>query len=221
MSAGTRTPVDAHVSGVAARLSGPARLRADLLAEVRAGLDDAACAHQRRGACAEDAQRRAVEEFGAVDDVAPAFQEQLAVAQARATARLLLLAFPGLLLGWDLVWSSGAAWSEPAPVVLVLARVQDAVSVGAGVAAVVALVLLARGARRPGGSRRTVLAVGVLGAVAAVASGATAVVMNVVGGGAADLLAREPLTAVPYAVSAAALVLVLRSVARTLALAAR
>lgn len=54
--------VDAHVDALGRELRGPARLRRDMLAEVRAGLRDAA----ERGDPAE-----AIREFGSVAELAP------------------------------------------------------------------------------------------------------------------------------------------------------
>ncbi len=215
------TALDAQVRELGARLRGPRRLRADLLREARAGLEDAAEAHQRRGLGAVQAQRLAVVEFGALDEVAEDFQERLVVAQGRATARLVLATFPGLLLAWDVLGAAGTGWSQVSPGVVALARAVDVVSLGTGVAALGALVLLAQRDRRPGGSRRTVAAVGVLGAASAVVCGAASVVMSTAAGGASQLGAPQPLVLAAYAVSAAAMAVVLGSVARSLRLVAR
>ena len=101
--------IEGYVAGLGRRLVGPTRLKAELLTEVRDGLDDAAEAHRARGLDAPGAQRRAVEEFGGYADVTPAFQVELAAAQGRATALLVAGALVALRLVAPLVSATGPA----------------------------------------------------------------------------------------------------------------
>ncbi|MFC7483449.1 permease prefix domain 1-containing protein [Luedemannella flava] len=73
--------IDEYVAGLGRRLVGPARLKAELLAEARDGLVDAAETAAGRGLDAPAAQRHAVAEFGTYTQVAPAYQVELAAAQ--------------------------------------------------------------------------------------------------------------------------------------------
>ncbi|GAA3244461.1 hypothetical protein GCM10017691_50540 [Pseudonocardia petroleophila] len=205
-------PVDLHVAALARALRGPARLRRSMLAETRAGLRDAAAAHRDAAA--------AVAEFGSVAEIAPAYQAELTAAQGRRTALLLAVLFPALVLGWDLLWSSGVAWTGPAPaVVRLLAGVQDAASWGVTALAVVLLVLTLR---RRADERRLALAAGGLGALGAVLCGGTAVAMNLANlRRTTEMLAADPLAGLAVVLSALALVLVLVSTARALRLAVR
>ncbi|MFD0905748.1 permease prefix domain 1-containing protein, partial [Actinomadura sediminis] len=101
--------IDAHVAALAAALHGPARTKARMLTEVRDGLTDAADALAATGLPADAAARRAVRDFGAVADVAPEFQRELTIAQARRTALAAALSAPVLLLCWRLAGTDGGA----------------------------------------------------------------------------------------------------------------
>lgn len=224
----TRTDlVEAHVRALGDRLRGPARLRRSLLDEVRSGLLDAADAELRTrpGTDPVAAQLRAISAFGAPAELAPAFQGQLLAAQARRSAVLLAVTFPGLLVAWDLLWAAGIEWGGPAsPVVRRLARMEDLLSGTVGLAALLALLLLVRSARRQrDDTRRIALGIGVLGAAGAVAGTGLAVLMNVLAGPVTDQtatgLADRPLAVPAYVLSGALLAVALRSVVSTLWLA--
>ena len=105
---GTPTPIAQYLAGLAARLRGPVRARADLLGEARDSLLDAAEAYQAAGLPAQRAARRAVAEFGTYAEVAPAYQAELAVAQGRRTARLIAVGLPLVHLLAPLMW-----WHSP------------------------------------------------------------------------------------------------------------
>jgi hypothetical protein len=83
--------IDAYVADLGRTLRGPRRAKADLLREARDGLCDAAAAHMDAGLDADAAQRRAVADFGAVPEIAPHYQAELAAAQGRRTALLICL----------------------------------------------------------------------------------------------------------------------------------
>ena len=100
--------IDGYVAGLNERLRGPRRVRADLVAEARDSLVDAAEAHQAAGASAVEAQRRAVAEFGSYAQVVPDYQAELAVAQGRRTVLLIALSLPMLVLVAPLMW-----WRSP------------------------------------------------------------------------------------------------------------
>lgn len=159
--------VEQTVAALDARLRGPRRSRAGLLDEVRDGLLDAASAHHEAGLGADDAQRRAVAEFGDVDELAPLYQDELAAAQGRRTAALIAVAFPGMLLVWDAMWRTQAAtmrsWPDMPAGAMLLPVLTDVVSVVGGMLALVTWLILGRAGSRTG--RRLTAALAVLGAV--------------------------------------------------------
>ena len=107
--------IDDYVGELDRALRGPRRAKADLLAEARDSLVDAAEAHGRDGLPPEDAEAEAVTEFGAVPDIAPAYQTELGVAQARRTALLVFGVLAALQLASRLAWHSGSPSGTPHP----------------------------------------------------------------------------------------------------------
>lgn len=99
-------PIEEHVAALAAALHGPARVKERMLAEARDALTDAAAdiadGGSPDGRGAERAARQAVDDFGSVEDIAPAFQRELTIAQARQTARVVALTVPFLIVCWYL-----------------------------------------------------------------------------------------------------------------------
>jgi hypothetical protein len=109
--------VEEHVRRLDRALSGPRRLKADLLREVRHGLADAAEAYEADGHA--DPERRAVEEFGPVREVAPAYQTELAAAASRTLGLRVAAIFALLTISADFMWR-GAPWTGPQPPALYL-----------------------------------------------------------------------------------------------------
>ncbi|MFC0865619.1 permease prefix domain 1-containing protein [Sphaerimonospora cavernae] len=145
-------PIDGYVAALRSVLRGPGCAKRDLLAEARDGLLDAAEAYESDGLSRAEAERRAVEEFGPVPEVAPGFQRELAVGQGRRTALLLFLSVPPMTLMWNLMWE---VFPEPPSVTAVkpawfgvLARVVDYSQLLTGVVGALALLALGRGLRR-------------------------------------------------------------------------
>jgi hypothetical protein len=102
--------IDRYLAGLAAALHGPRRVKADLLAEARDSLRDAADAYQQKGMTAAAAQRHAVAEFGDLAEIAPAYQAELAVAQGRRTALLIAVGLVSVYVGTSLAWSGYGGW---------------------------------------------------------------------------------------------------------------
>ncbi len=100
--------LDSYLAEVTAGLSGPARARTEIVAELRAGLLDAVDAYRRAGLAAADAARLAIGEFGDPRVVAGGFRPELAARIARRTA--LTLVTTGPLLG--VLWVAAAAASD-------------------------------------------------------------------------------------------------------------
>ncbi len=97
--------IEAYVSQLDRSLAGGRRgAKADLLAEARDSLIDAAEAYEASGLPGPEAERRAVNEFGSIAEIAPAYQAEIGLAQGRRTAVLTLAVFLAQPPVWDL-WS--------------------------------------------------------------------------------------------------------------------
>jgi len=108
-------PIDAYIADLDAALRGPRRARADLLAEARDGLTDAAEAYAAAGYPPEEARRRAVADFGAVERVAPAYRRELAAAQAPRTALWVLVMHTLVYVEGNLSWRIVDFWHGRGP----------------------------------------------------------------------------------------------------------
>lgn len=212
----TADPITSHVAALERVLQGPRRTRQGMIAEARAGMLDAADAYLAGGVPPEQAAVNAVRDFGSVGEVAPSFQEELTARQGRRAAVLFAVVFPAMLLGWDLLWSSGLVRRGPAAteLVVVLARLLDGMTV---VVALAAVALLAATFFRAVPPRSVTRAVGLTGTAGAIACGVTTVAMNVAGGRAtAVMLTANPAAVVAFAVSALVLVVLVWQSVRTL-----
>lgn len=120
--AANEQPADAvggYMTDLAAHLLGPRRARADVLAEIRDGLDEATTRRVVGGIPADAAVHAAIDEFGSPATVAAAFAGELGTVYARRT--LLAFIFTGPLVGvWWLLLLSPRPW-RPDPVALVAA----------------------------------------------------------------------------------------------------
>jgi len=101
-------PIERYLAELNRALRGPRRAKADLLAEVRGGLDDAVTSYMDSGEPAAVAGRRALADFGEVPVVAPGFQAELSLAQARRTALWVTLAVAVQPLVWGPLRPGGA-----------------------------------------------------------------------------------------------------------------
>ncbi|GAA4640220.1 hypothetical protein GCM10023196_104870 [Actinoallomurus vinaceus] len=106
--------MESYLAEVAGRLIGPARARRDILAELAAGIADAADAHAAAGMDPVQAAHAAVAEFGGPDQVAGGFRAELAAAQARRTALTVLTSGP--LIGALWVGAALAAGIDARPI---------------------------------------------------------------------------------------------------------
>ncbi|QOC93715.1 permease prefix domain 1-containing protein [Micromonospora craniellae] len=114
MPGGDDVLVEEHLRQLAGRLHGPRRLRTDLLTEARHGLLDAVEAYRDGGLPGREASRQAVADFGTPDQLAPAYQAELAVGALRGLS-LRVVAFAGAAsVAGDLTWR-GSSWSEHGP----------------------------------------------------------------------------------------------------------
>ncbi|WP_240803622.1 permease prefix domain 1-containing protein [Streptomyces sp. A0592] len=100
-------PIAAHVAELAAVLQGAEREKTRMLAELREGLLDAAAELAPGGEPDREAALEAVRQFGGVAELAPDFQRELTLVQARHTSRRILLLAPLLLPCWYLLAAAG------------------------------------------------------------------------------------------------------------------
>ncbi|GGZ27744.1 hypothetical protein GCM10010387_21470 [Streptomyces inusitatus] len=192
-------PVEEHVAALAAAVHGPARVKARMIEEIRDGLVETAAAHEEEGMPPSAAARRAVREFGTVEELVPGWQRELTVAQARHTARAAAMAFPFLLVCGLLVHAVGEGWGLRLLTVL-LAAVAGVAGVLAAATPAVTGILARRVALPPG----LPLAVAWTGTATAVATALATLGLVV-----ASALAREwPVTALAGVLAAVAHALV-------------
>ncbi|MER5550938.1 permease prefix domain 1-containing protein [Streptomyces sp. NPDC002793] len=199
---GPADPVAAYEASLTAVLHGPAGPKARMIEELCDGLADTAQAHVAEGMSPGRAARAAVREFGTVEEIAPAAQRELTIAQARHTARAVTLTAPFLIACWCLARTSDL----PEATTGQLSRTAQLSAMGlAGVAIVAALLaaalLAATGtlARRLPTLHRLPLAVAWAGTTASVAMAVATPALAV----AAALTADWPLLALAGALSAA------------------
>jgi hypothetical protein len=126
---------DTYLDAVDRRLTGPRPVRASILDELRDGLHQAAAARRDTA----DPAAAAIAEFGTPAQVAAAFADELAGAQARRTARGYVLTGPPIGVLWVLALSAGGdpldvigPWRLVPPVPVLATAVLAAVLVLAG-----------------------------------------------------------------------------------------
>jgi small-conductance mechanosensitive channel len=143
------TTIEQYVRRLDRALSGPGRVKADVLAEARDSLIDAAEAYREGGLAHGEAERQAVREFGPVDELAPAYQREMAAGAARRLALRVALAYlvvasGSVLMWWDAPWTG----TEPPTDYLRLSAWVDGVGYGGIIAALAAYAWLTHTARR-------------------------------------------------------------------------
>jgi hypothetical protein len=171
MRSGEDVRVEDRLRELDVRLRGPARLKSDLLTEVRHALLDAVEAYREEGLPAAEAERRAVAEFGSPGQLAPAYQAELAAGALRGLAQRVLAVAGVLVAAGDLTWR-GSSWSDgprPPASYLLLSASLNWIWIIAGGLALAGLVLVTAAARRgradlPGLSR--VVGLGLTGVTA-------------------------------------------------------
>ena len=97
---GSSLAVESYLAEIAAHLPGPARSHAEIVAELRSGLLDAADAHRFAGLPPAQADQAAISEFGAPGQVADGFRAEIAARQARRLSAGLVAAGPLVGLLW-------------------------------------------------------------------------------------------------------------------------
>jgi hypothetical protein len=81
--------IEPYLAELSAALRGPRAVKTDLLVEARHSLVDATEAYESGGLPRTAAECRAVADFGAVPEIAPGYQVELGLVQARRTALLV------------------------------------------------------------------------------------------------------------------------------------
>jgi len=99
--------IDTYITELGNALRGPRRAKADLLAEARDSLVDAADARQRDGADRAAAERAAIDEFGVLPEILPGYQAELGLTQGRRTALIVLFVFAAQ----PFIWSYAYRWA--------------------------------------------------------------------------------------------------------------
>ncbi|MBP2320764.1 hypothetical protein JOF56_001149 [Kibdelosporangium banguiense] len=93
--------IDDYVADLDTRLHGHQRTKIDLLTEARHSLLDAAECYRDAGFCEDDAQRKAVDDFGPAATIARSYQGELAAAYGARTLRSILFLLPVVHLIWE------------------------------------------------------------------------------------------------------------------------
>jgi hypothetical protein len=175
MRAADLDPIDGFLVALDRQLSGPARVKADLLTEARGGLEDAARAYEQSGFTSAEAGGRAVRDFGRLPELVPAYQAELVAVAGQRLAMWLGVVPLATSTASIFMWR-GAPWADLPPQAgyqLVSAgvdRLGAALTVG-GLLAYAWFLLAARRGRpvAPAAVRRLALA-GLLGVGALVVS---------------------------------------------------
>jgi hypothetical protein len=139
--------IDRYVTDLGTRLQGSKKQVRELLTETRDSLEDATEAHLGTGLTEQEAQKRAVDEFGPVKEIANEYQAELAVAYGTRTLIWLAIVLPLMHMAWEYgrmlligPWQDFGAM--PPSWYLFIAKANDLTS---GVASGVALVALVLG----------------------------------------------------------------------------
>jgi hypothetical protein len=110
-ASGAQLAVERYLAEVTARLPGSPRAHRDIVAELRAGLEDATDAHCSTGLPPAEAVQAAIGEFGDPAQVAAGFRTEVAAGFARRAALAVLITGP--LVG--ALWIVTAVVSQVAP----------------------------------------------------------------------------------------------------------
>ncbi|SEP52659.1 permease prefix domain 1-containing protein [Amycolatopsis saalfeldensis] len=111
--------IDEYLEDLDRRLIGCRSAKADLLGEAGDGLRDAAEAYRAGGWSDDEAERRAVADFGEAGVVAGDYQAELSMHSGVRTLWKLIVGIPAMSLGWDfarlLTFGDWTRLSTPSP----------------------------------------------------------------------------------------------------------
>ncbi len=155
--------IDTYVTSLGAALRGPRAAKRDLLTEVRDSLHDAAAHYESTGLPGDDAARLAVDEFGSVRELAPDYQRELALLQARRTALLVAGIVAVQQVTSEIAWRSAATgWTwQPGRGYAFLAQTVDFTGYAVVLLGLVAALVCGIGSRHLNVGSRFVRATGV------------------------------------------------------------
>ncbi|WDZ82189.1 permease prefix domain 1-containing protein [Micromonospora cathayae] len=153
--------IEAYVAELDKALRGPRATKADLLAEARDGLVDAADAYESAGLDRLDAERRAVAEFGAVPEIASGYQTELGLAQGRRTALLIFFVLAAQPVLWRLTRHLAGSAGFDSPGYLLVEDVVSWMGAATVLAAILVVTAAGYGVRYLGARRRLVRVTGV------------------------------------------------------------
>lgn len=151
--------IEAYVADLDTRLRGDKRTKLDLLTEARDSLQDAAECYREAGFCDDEAQRKAVDDFGPPCTIARGYQGELAAAYGARTLRSILFILPLVNLTWEgarLLWFG--SWenfpgAQPPGWYMPFTQINDSMSWAVAVATALALLVGRLMARRVSDSR--------------------------------------------------------------------
>lgn len=166
------------VAEVDRRLVGPRGARADMVAEIRDGLTDAADAYVQAGLSPDEAEQRAVADFGPPGPVAALLQDELALGAGRRAAWLTIVVLAVQPLVWRHVHPPATPATYDALRVLV-----ESVGLAAMVAAAAWAVMCARVDRASAVGRRLARAGGLVAVGASLAIDGLGTALMVAGDG--------------------------------------
>ena len=156
-------PIDTYLTELRAALRGPRQAKDDLLTEARDSLVDATEAYERSGRSTADAERLAIEDFGAVPEIAPGYQAELGLAQGRRTALLVLAVFGAqpFVWGYAFRWATATTPADTRTGFRIADTLVETLGVLTMIASVVALLGYWIGMRHPVVRARIARATGV------------------------------------------------------------
>ncbi|MET8868915.1 permease prefix domain 1-containing protein [Nonomuraea sp. NPDC004580] len=174
--------IDDYVAELDRAVCGPPGPKHDLVVEARDSLLDTAEAFEAEGLDRAEAERRAVEEFGEVAEIAPGFQLELTAASGRRLGMLLFVSVPITVAMWSMVWhlypADASVWLDRPDWYGPLSRLLDLLQLGTGLYGGLVVFALSRGARWIRQPRLAVRSMGIMVWTALPLTGVLAMVLS-------------------------------------------
>lgn len=174
--------IDDYVAELDRAVCGPPGPKHDLVVEARDSLLDTAEAFEAEGLDRAEAERRAVEEFGEVAEIAPGFQLELTAASGRRLGMLLFVSVPITVAMWSLLWrlypADASTWLNRPGWYVPLSRLLDVLQLGTGLYGGLVVFALSRGARWIRRPRLAVRSMGIMVWTALPLTGVLAMVLS-------------------------------------------
>ncbi|WP_433509519.1 permease prefix domain 1-containing protein [Nonomuraea sp. CA-143628] len=145
--------IDDYVAELGRSLAGPPGPKRDLVVEARDSLADTADALEAEGLARAEAERLAVQQFGAIPEIASGYQRELTAAAGRRLGLLLFISVPMTVMMWSAIWrfyptdTSVAAWVAMPAWFHAASRVLDILQLSTGLYGGLSLFMLSRGSR--------------------------------------------------------------------------